>query len=169
MAGVIPPIFASSLMLLPTTIINWIFPKNSFLFSIFSEIVPGKPIYAIFFSFFIIFFCFFYTKLIFNSRDISKNIKKSGGFILYIRPGLQTSVYIDKIITNLTIIGSLYILFITLIPELLIFIFNISFHFSGISTLIVVIVIIDFINHIQIFFISDKYESIAKKLKTKKS
>ena len=165
MAGVIPPIFASSLILLPTTIISWLFAKNIFLSKMLTYFAPGKFVYTLIFGFSIVFFCFFYTKLIFNSKEISKNLRKSGGFILGIRPGLQTSLYIDKIITKLTIIGSLYILLITLFPEFLILFFNISLHLNGISTLIVIIVLIDFITQIQILFISDKYKNLMKSSK----
>lgn len=165
MAGVIPAIFASSVVLLPATIISWfsLDQKWSFLGKVFFYFQPNQPLYLIFYVFSIIFFCFFYTSLVFNPRETADNLKKSGGFIAGIRPGEQTAKYINKIMVRLTFFGSLYITFICLIPEFMRISMNVPFHFGGTSLLIVVVVIMDFIAQIQTLIMSNQYESVLKK------
>jgi len=164
-AGVIPAIFASSIILFITTIISWL--KN-FIFLDFLNIFliylkPNKILYIFLYIFFVIFFSFFYTKLIFSSRETADNLKKSGVFIPGIRPGEKTAKYLNLIINRLTFFGAIYIIFICLIPELIKNIINIPFFFGGTSLLIVVVTIIDYLNQINTLLISNKYESILKK------
>ncbi|HFL8819414.1 MAG TPA: preprotein translocase subunit SecY [Candidatus Azoamicus sp. OHIO2] len=170
MASVLPPIFASSVILFPITIIKWI--NNTFKLTILDSIVnllaPGNILYIILFSAFIAFFSFFYTNLIFNSTDTADNLKKTGGFISGIRPGEQTSTYINKIINKLTYIGTVYLCIVCIIPELLVFFANIPFYFGGTSLLIIVVVIMDFISQVQGRLISQKYDALLKKNKYKK-
>lgn len=167
MAGVIPPIFASSIILFPITIMQWIDSSfnNSILYKLKMIIMPGSMLYLFFLGFLIIFFCFFYNNLVFNSDDTAENLKKSGGFIAGIRPGEQTSNYIKKIIYKLTIIGSIYLALVTLLPEILVSFTNIPFYFGGTSLLIVIVVIMDFISQIQTKMISYKYDNLIKKYK----
>lgn len=165
MAGVIPAIFASSVVLFPITIISWfgIDRKCYLLKTIFFYFQPNQPLYLILYVFSIIFFCFFYTGLVFNPRETADNLKKSGGFISGIRPGEQTAKYINKIMIRLTLFGSLYIVFICLIPEFMRSAMNVPFYFGGTSLLIVVVVIMDFIAQIQTLIMSSQYESVLKK------
>ena len=137
MAGVIPPIFASSIILLPATVVSWFSTGESmrWLKDIASVMTPGQPVYVMFYAAAIIFFCFFYTALVFNSRETADNLKKSGAFIPGIRPGDQTARYIDKILVRLTLIGALYITFVCLLPEFLILKYNVPFYFGGTSLL----------------------------------
>ncbi|HIH2763181.1 MAG TPA: preprotein translocase subunit SecY [Candidatus Azoamicus sp.] len=167
MAGVIPPIFASSIILFPITIIQWLESSlnNNILYKIKMLIMPGSISYILFFGFFIIFFCFFYNNLVFNSDETADNLKKSGGFIPGIRPGEQTSNHIKKIVNKLTIIGSIYLTLVTLLPEFLVTFTNIPFYFGGTSLLIVVVVIMDFISQVQTRMISYKYDNLIKKYK----
>lgn len=167
MSGVIPPIFASSLILFPITFIQWIDPNSSnvVLNSIRYLITPGKLPYLLIFSLFIIFFCFFYTSLVFKSNDTADNLKKSGGFISGIRPGDNTAIYIDKIVKKLTIIGACYLTFVSLLPEFLVAFLNVPFYFGGTSLLIVIVVIMDFISQVQSKMISYKYDGLIKKYK----
>ncbi|MBZ2278989.1 MAG: preprotein translocase subunit SecY [Buchnera aphidicola] len=164
MSGVIPAIFASSIVLFPITIISWldIYNQWSFLHKIFVYLQPNQPIYLILYISSIIFFCFFYTGLVFNPRETAENLKKSGAFISGIRPGEQTAKYINKIMLRLTLLGSLYITFICLIPEFMRSAMNAPFYFGGTSLLIVVVVIIDFITQIQTLIMSTRYESVLK-------
>ena len=169
MAGVIPPIFTSSLLLFPSSLFHilttW-FP-NSKIFDFFSHsFIPGHFLYMFFYIIGVIFFCFFYTRLIFNSTEIAENLKKSGAFLFGIRPGKYTADYINGIVNKLTFLSSLYLSFISLVPELLIYVFNVPFYFGGTSLLIVVIVILEFINQVQINLLSSKYEKLLKRSST---
>ncbi len=165
MAGVIPPIFASSIILLPATVVSWFSTGESmrWLKDIASVMTPGQPVYVMFYAAAIIFFCFFYTALVFNSRETADNLKKSGAFIPGIRPGDQTARYIDKILVRLTLIGALYITFVCLLPEFLILKYNVPFYFGGTSLLIIVVVTMDFMSQVQNYMMSQQYESLLKK------
>lgn len=165
MAGVIPAIFASSIILFPVTIISWfqLNHKWEFLNKISFFLQPNQPLYLILYTIAIIFFCFFYTGLVFNPRETADNLKKSGAFISGIRPGEQTAKYIHEIMLRLTLFGSLYITFICLMPEFMKNFMNVPFYFGGTSLLIVVVVIIDLIAQIQTLIMSNKYDSILKK------
>ena len=169
MAGVIPPIFASSIILLPATIIGWFSSGESssvvvnFFKDVASALTPGQPIYVMFYAAAIIFFCFFYTALVFNSRETADNLKKSGAFIPGIRPGDQTARFIDKILLRLTFIGAIYITFVCLLPEFLILKYNVPFYFGGTSLLIIVVVTMDFMAQVQNYMMSQQYESLLKK------
>ncbi|USS94066.1 preprotein translocase subunit SecY [Buchnera aphidicola] len=167
MSGVIPAIFASSIILFPLTIISWLrdYHKNSLNFFniLFDNFQPGKSIYIIFYAISIIFFCFFYTNLAFNARETSENLKKSGAFIQGIRPGKNTSEYIQKIMFKLTFVNSIYIVLICLIPEFMRQVMHTPFYFGGTSLLIVVVVIIDLILHIQTLLLSKQYKSSFKR------
>ena len=169
MAGVIPPIFASSIVLFPVTLMQW-FDQNAgnmFFHNFKMMLLPGKPLYIFLFGISIVFFCFFYTALVFNSKDTSDNLKRSGGFIPGIRPGNQTSFYIDKVVNRLTIIGASYLTIVSLLPEFLVLFADIPFYFGGTSLLIVVVVIMDFIGQVQTKLISYKYDGLMKKYKYK--
>lgn len=165
MAGVIPPIFASSIILLPTTAVGWFATGESmrWLKDIASMLSPGQPIYVILYSVAIVFFCFFYTALVFNSRDTSENLKKSGAFIPGIRPGDQTARYIDKILARLTLAGAGYITAVCLLPEFLVLKYNVPFYFGGTSLLIIVVVTMDFWAQVQSYVMSQQYDSLLKK------
>ncbi|AEO08836.1 preprotein translocase subunit SecY [Buchnera aphidicola str. Ak (Acyrthosiphon kondoi)] len=163
MSGVIPAIFASSVVLFPATIISWCKVNNQLLQTILFYLQPNQPVYLILYISAIVFFCFFYTGLVFNPRETADNLKKSGAFISGIRPGEQTAKYIHKIMLRLTLIGSFYITFICLIPEFMRSAMNVPFYFGGTSLLIVVVVIMDFISQIQTLVMSHQYESMLKK------
>ncbi|BAH83131.1 preprotein translocase subunit SecY [Candidatus Ishikawella capsulata] len=169
MAGVIPAIFASSIILFPATIASWFgrSMNNYLLTQISLYLQPGQLIYLLLYSTAIVFFCFFYTVLVFNPRDTADNLKKSGAFIPGIRPGEKTARYIDTIMTRLTMIGAIYITFICLVPEIMRHAMKVPFYFGGTSLLIVVVVIIDFISQIQTLIMSSKYESALKKANLK--
>lgn len=171
MAGVIPPIFASSIILLPATVVNWFSAGESmrWLKDIASTLTPGQPIYVMLYAAAIIFFCFFYTALVFNSRETADNLKKSGAFIPGIRPGDQTARYIDKILVRLTLAGAIYITFVCLLPEFLILKYNVPFYFGGTSLLIIVVVTMDFMAQVQNYMMSQQYESLLKKANFKAS
>jgi preprotein translocase subunit SecY len=171
MAGVIPPIFASSIILLPTTIVSWVSTGDStrWLRDIASALSPGQPIYVAMYAAAIIFFCFFYTALVFNSRETADNLKKSGAFIPGIRPGDQTARYIDKILLRLTFAGAIYITAVCLLPEFLILKYNVPFYFGGTSLLIIVVVTMDFMAQVQNYMMSQQYESLLKKANFKTS
>ena len=165
MAGVIPPIFASSIILFPGTLAQW-FGQNesmSWLSDFSLAVSPGQPLYSLLYATAIIFFCFFYTALVFNPRETADNLKKSGAFIPGIRPGEQTSRYIDKVMTRLTLAGALYITFICLIPEFMLITWKVQFYFGGTSLLIMVVVIMDFMAQVQTHMMSHQYESVMKK------
>ena len=165
MSGVIPPIFASSIILLPSTIVSWFSTGSSFnwLKDISAALSPGQPLYVMLYAVAIIFFCFFYTALVFNSRETADNLKKSGGFIPGIRPGDQTAKFIDKILLRLTLAGAVYITFVCLVPEFLILKYNVPFYFGGTSLLIIVVVTMDFMAQVQNCLMSQQYESLLKK------
>ncbi|MGV0954125.1 MAG: preprotein translocase subunit SecY [Fluviibacter sp.] len=165
MAGVIPPIFASSIILFPATLAGWFGSGENMLWlkDIATGLSPGQPLYILFYAAAIIFFCFFYTALVFNTRETSDNLKKSGAFIPGIRPGEQTSRYIEKILTRLTLIGAVYITIVCLLPEFLILKWNVPFYFGGTSLLIIVVVTMDFMSQVQAFAMSHQYENLLKK------
>ena len=165
MAGVIPPIFASSIILLPATVVNWFSSGDSmrWLKDISGALTPGQPVYVMFYAAAIIFFCFFYTALVFNSRETADNLKKSGAFIPGIRPGDQTAKYIDKLLLRLTLIGAIYITLVCLLPEFLIIKYNVPSYFGGTSLLILVVVTMDFMAQVQNYMMSQQYESLLKK------
>jgi preprotein translocase subunit SecY len=165
MAGVIPPIFASSIILLPATVVGWFTTGDSmrWLKDIAATLTPGQPIYVMLYASAIIFFCFFYTALVFNSRETADNLKKSGAFVPGIRPGDQTARYIDKILVRLTLAGAVYITFVCLLPEFLILKYNVPFYFGGTSLLIIVVVTMDFMAQVQNYMMSQQYESLLKK------
>lgn len=170
MAGVIPPIFASSIILFPATIAGWFGNADGFtwLQDVATMLSPGQPIYVMLYAAAIVFFCFFYTALVFNSKETAENLKKSGAFLPGIRPGLQTSSYIDKVMTRLTLIGAFYITLVCLLPEFLIVYWNVPFYFGGTSLLIIVVVVMDFISQMQTHIMSQQYEGLMKKANLKK-
>jgi len=165
MSGVIPPIFASSLLLFPATIASWSGTSGgmSWLQDLSAAMTPGQPAHMILYGGLIIFFCFFYTALVFNSRETAENLKKSGAFIPGIRPGQHTAEYIDKVLTRLTVWGSLYVALVCLLPEFLISRFRVPFYFGGTSLLIIVVVIMDFMAQLQAHLMSHQYEGLMKK------
>ena len=171
MSGVIPPIFASSIILLPATIANWFSSGSSmtWLKDISATLSPGQPIYVLIYASAIVFFCFFYTALVFNSKETAENLKKSGAFIPGYRPGDQTARYIDKILLRLTLAGAVYITFVCLLPEFLIVKYNVPFYFGGTSLLIIVVVTMDFMAQVQNYLMSQQYESLLKKASFKSS
>lgn len=170
MAGVIPPIFASSIILFPATIAGWFGNTDglNWLKELATMLSPGQPIYVLLYAMAIIFFCFFYTALVFNSKETADNLKKSGAFLPGIRPGQQTSAYIDKVLTRLTLIGAFYITAVCLLPEFLIVYWNVPFYFGGTSLLIIVVVVMDFISQMQTHLMSQQYEGLMKKANLKK-
>ncbi|CAG0948466.1 Protein translocase subunit SecY [Methylophilaceae bacterium] len=165
MAGVIPPIFASSIILFPATMAGWFGGSENmaWLRDIGSTISPGQPLYIMLFASAIIFFCFFYTALVFNPKETAENLKKSGAFVPGIRPGEQTAKYIDRIMGRLTLAGALYITAVCLLPEFLILKYNVPFYFGGTSLLIIVVVTMDFMAQVQSHLMSHQYESLLKK------
>ncbi|MCE2572274.1 preprotein translocase subunit SecY [Motilimonas eburnea] len=169
MAGVIPAIFASSVILFPGTIAQWFGQTEGFswLGEVSLALQPGQPLHAMLYAAAIIFFCFFYTALVFNPRETADNLKKSGAFIPGIRPGEQTSRYIDKVMTRLTLAGALYITFVCLVPEFMMITMNTQFYFGGTSLLIIVVVIMDFMAQVQTHLMSHQYESVLKKANLK--
>ncbi|NML28898.1 preprotein translocase subunit SecY [Zoogloea sp. G-4-1-14] len=171
MAGVIPPIFASSIILFPATLAQWFGSSESmtWLKDLGSTLAPGQPIYVILYAAAIVFFCFFYTALVFNSKETADNLKKSGAFVPGIRPGDQTARYIDKILMRLTLAGAVYITLVCLLPEFLILKWNVPFYFGGTSLLIIVVVTMDFMSQVQAYIMSHQYESLLKKANFKGS
>jgi preprotein translocase subunit SecY len=165
MAGVIPPIFASSIILFPATLGQWFGSSEelTWLRDITATLAPGQPVYVMLYAAAIIFFCFFYTALVFNAKDTADNLKKSGAFVPGIRPGDQTARYIDKILTRLTLVGAAYITLVCLLPEFLILRWNVPFYFGGTSLLIIVVVTMDFMTQVQSHVMSHQYESLLKK------
>ena len=165
MSGVIPPIFASSLILFPATIAQWFGTSEGFgwLQNIAAGLSPGQPIYILLYASLIIFFCFFYTALVFNSRETSDNLKKSGAFIPGIRPGQQTAEYIDRVLTRLTFWGAIYVTAVCLLPEFMILYWQVPFYFGGTSLLIMVVVVIDFMAQLNAHMMSHQYEGLMKK------
>jgi preprotein translocase subunit SecY len=171
MSGVIPPIFASSIILFPATAANWFSQSESmtWLKDIGAALAPGQPLYTILYAAAIIFFCFFYTALVFNSKETADNLKKSGAFVPGIRPGEQTARYIDKILTRLTLVGAGYITLVCLLPEFLHMQYNVPFYFGGTSLLIIVVTTMDFMAQLQAYMMSHQYESLLKKANFKGS
>jgi preprotein translocase subunit SecY len=169
MSGVIPPIFASSLILFPATIAQWFGTSERFswLQNIASKLSPGQPVYVLLYAGLIIFFCFFYTALVFNSRETADNLKRSGAFIPGIRPGQQTGEYIDSVLTKLTFWGALYVTGVCLLPEFMIMYWNVPFYFGGTSLLIIVVVVMDFMAQLQAHLMSHQYEGLMKKANLK--
>ena len=171
MAGVIPPIFASSILLFPGSIASWFGQGDGVVADVLQEmsllISPGQPLYAMLLAVAIIFFCFFYTALVFNPRETADNLKKSGAFIPGIRPGEQTSKYIDKVMTRLTLAGALYITFVCLVPEFMRLAWDVQFYFGGTSLLIIVVVIMDFMAQVQTHLMSHQYDNVLKKANLK--
>jgi preprotein translocase subunit SecY len=165
MSGVIPPIFASSLLLFPATIASWFGTSERFgwLQNVAASLGIGQPVHMVLYGGLIIFFCFFYTALVFNSRETAENLKKSGAFIPGIRPGQHTAEYIDKVLTRLTVWGALYVATVCLLPEILISQFRVPFYFGGTSLLIIVVVIMDFMSQLQAHLMSHQYEGLMKK------
>lgn len=165
MSGVIPPIFASSLILFPATLGSWFGNAQGmdWLQDISLALSPGQPLYVALYASLIIFFCFFYTALVFNSSETAEQLKKSGAFIPGIRPGRQTADYIDKVLTRLTFMGALYITSVCLLPEFMILYWNVPFYFGGTSLLIIVVVVMDFMSQVQAHLMSHQYESLMKK------
>jgi len=165
MAGVIPPIFASSIILLPATVVGWFATGDGlrWLKDLAGLLSPGQPIYVMLYAAAIVFFCFFYTALVFNSRETADNLKKSGAFIPGIRPGEQTAKHIDRILSRLTMAGAMYITAVCLLPEFLVLKYNVPFYFGGTSLLIIVVVTMDFWAQVQSYVMSQQYESLLKK------
>ncbi len=165
MAGVIPPIFASSIILFPTTLAQWAGNTENmrWLQDIIALVSPGEPLYMVAYAAGIIFFCFFYTALVFNAKETADNLKRSGAFIPGIRPGEQTAAYIDKVMSRLTLAGALYITAVCLLPEFLRAGWNVPFYFGGTSLLIVVVVVMDFMAQVQAHIMSHQYEGLMKK------
>ncbi len=165
MSGVIPPIFASSIILFPATLAGWFSDSLSldWLKDFSSALTPGQPIYVALYAALIIFFCFFYTALVFNPKETADNLKKSGAFIPGIRPGDQTTRYIERIMLRLTLIGSIYVTLVCLLPEFMILKWNVPFYFGGTSLLIIVVVTMDFMAQVQSHVMSGQYESLLKK------
>jgi preprotein translocase subunit SecY len=171
MSGVIPPIFASSIILFPATLAGWFGSGDSmrWLKDVAATLSPGQPIYVMLYAAAIIFFCFFYTALVFNAKETADNLKKSGAFVPGIRPGEQTARYIDKILMRLTLVGAAYITIVCLLPEFLILKWNVPFYFGGTSLLIIVVVTMDFMSQVQAYVMSHQYESLLKKANFKGS
>ncbi|MDR5898980.1 preprotein translocase subunit SecY [Halomonas vilamensis] len=165
MAGVIPAIFASSILLFPASIGQWVGAGDGmeWLQRASQALGPGQPLYILLFGAAVVFFCFFYTALVFNPKDVADNLKKSGAFLPGIRPGEQTARYIDKVMTRLTLFGALYITAVSLMPQFLIVAWNVPFFFGGTSLLIVVVVIMDFMAQVQSHLMSHQYDSVMKK------
>jgi len=165
MAGVIPPIFASSIILFPATLANWFGSGSGMLWlkDISDKLSPGQPIYVFLYATAIIFFCFFYTALVFSPKDTADNLKKSGAFLPGIRPGDQTARYVEKIMLRLTFVGALYVTLVCLVPEFLVVKWNVPFYFGGTSLLILVVVTMDFMAQVQSYMMSHQYEGLLKK------
>ncbi len=164
-SGVIPPIFASSIVLFPATLTGWFGsdPRMYWLKDISAVLSPGQPVYMLIYAVAIVFFCFFYTALVFNPKETADNLKKSGAFVPGIRPGDQTARYIDKVMTRLTLVGAIYVTLVCLLPEVLIAEWNVPFYFGGTSLMIIVVVVMDFMAQIQAYVMSHQYESLLKK------
>jgi preprotein translocase subunit SecY len=165
MSGVIPPIFASSLILFPATLASWFTTGDAtrWIRDLAAALSPGQPLYMVLYAALIVFFCFFYTALVFNSKETADNLKKSGAFVPGIRPGEQTARYIDRILMRLTLAGAIYITFVCLVPEFLNLRYSVPFYFGGTSLLIVVVVTMDFMAQVQAYLMTHQYESLLKK------
>ncbi len=173
MAGVIPPIFASSIILFPASMGRWFGQGSggtgisSWLQGLVNSMSPGQPLYVILYATFIVFFCFFYTALVFDPRETAENLKKSGGFVPGLRPGEQTARYLDQVLSRLTLAGAIYITGVCLLPEFLVLEFNVPFYFGGTSLLIIVVVVMDFMAQVQAHLMSHQYEGLMKKANLK--
>ena len=169
MAGVIPPIFASSIILFPATLGSWFGRTEGmgWMANIATALAPGQPVYVAAYAAAIVFFCFFYTAIVFNARETADNLKKSGAFIPGIRPGEQTARYIDGVMSRLTTVGAIYITLVCLLPEFLILAWNVPFYFGGTSLLIIVVVVMDFMAQVQAHLMSHQYEGLMKKANLK--
>jgi preprotein translocase subunit SecY len=165
MSGVIPPIFASSLILFPATLLSWFGSAEGFVWlrDLSGSLSPGEPIYVMLYAALIVFFCFFYTALQYNPKETADNLKKSGAFVPGIRPGEQTSKYLEKILTRLTLAGAIYVTLVCLVPEFLILKYKVPFYFGGTSLLIIVVVTMDFMAQVQAYVMTHQYESLLKK------
>jgi preprotein translocase subunit SecY len=165
MAGVIPPIFASSIILFPATLAGWFGSGSNmnWLKDVSEKLSPGQPIYVLFYAAAIVFFCFFYTALVFSPKETADNLKKSGAFLPGIRPGEQSARYIEKILLRLTMVGAVYITLVCLLPEFLVVKWNVPFYFGGTSLLILVVVTMDFMAQVQSYMMTHQYESLLKK------
>jgi preprotein translocase subunit SecY len=169
MSGVIPPIFASSIILFPATLAQWFTSGETtsavtrWIRDLAATLAPGQPLYIGMYALAIVFFCFFYTALVFNSRETAENLKKSGAMLPGIRPGDQTAKYIDKILMRLTLAGAVYITLVCLLPEFMVLEWNVPFYFGGTSLLIIVVVTMDFMSQVQAYVMSNQYESLLKK------
>jgi preprotein translocase subunit SecY len=169
MSGVIPPIFASSIILFPATIAQWVGTRSEFewLQDIAASLGPGQPVYIMLYAGMILFFCFFYTALVFNSRETADNLKRSGAFIPGIRPGQQTAEYIDKVLTRMTFWGGIYVTAVCLLPEFMILYLRVPFYFGCTSLLIMVVVVMDFMAQMQAHMMSHQYDGMLKKANLK--
>ena len=170
MSGVIPPIFASSLILFPASLVQFFGDdaQGGFLQQVANALSPGQPLYTLLYGLLIVFFCFFYTALVFDSRETAENLKKSGAFVPGVRPGVMTAKYIDTVLTRLTVAGAAYILAVCLFPEILrSFVPGIPFYFGGTSLLIIVVVVMDFMAQLQAHLMSHQYEGLMKKANLK--
>ncbi|MEA3195301.1 MAG: preprotein translocase subunit SecY [Betaproteobacteria bacterium] len=165
MSGVIPPIFASSLILFPATVLGWFGTHEGLLWlsNISATLTPGQPIYVLLYASLIVFFCFFYTALQYNPKETADNLKKSGAFVPGIRPGDQTAKYLERILTRLTLAGAIYVTAVCLLPEFLILKWNVPFYFGGTSLLIIVVVTMDFMSQVQAYVMTHQYESLLRK------
>jgi preprotein translocase subunit SecY len=165
MSGVIPPIFASSIILFPATVAGWFGSGAGMLWlkDISDKLSPGQPIYVLLYASAIVFFCFFYTALVFSPKETADNLKKSGAFLPGIRPGEQTARYVEKIMMRLTLVGAIYVTLVCLLPEFLVVKWNVPFYFGGTSLLILVVVTMDFMTQVQSYLMSHQYESLLKK------
>jgi preprotein translocase subunit SecY len=165
MSGVIPPIFASSLILFPATLLSWFGSAEGFVWlrDLAGTLSPGQPIYVLLYGALIVFFCFFYTALQYNPKETADNLKKSGAFVPGIRPGEQTAKYLERILTRLTLAGAVYVTLVCLLPEFLILRWNVPFYFGGTSLLIIVVVTMDFMSQVQAYVMTHQYESLLRK------
>jgi preprotein translocase subunit SecY len=165
MSGVIPPIFASSLILFPATLLSWFGSAEGFIWlrDLAGTLSPGQPVYVMLYAGLIVFFCFFYTALQYNPKETADNLKKSGAFVPGIRPGDQTARYLEKILTRLTLAGAVYVTLVCLMPEFLILRWNVPFYFGGTSLLIIVVVTMDFMAQVQAYVMTHQYESLLRK------
>jgi len=165
MAGVIPPIFASSIILFPATLGGWFGSSEGmrWLQDLSTTLSPGQPLYVLLYALAILFFTFFYTALMFNPKETADNLKRSGAFVPGIRPGEQTARYIDKVLSRLTLAGAIYLTAVCLLPEFLIVYWNVPFYFGGTSLLIIVVVVMDFMAQVQAHLMSHQYEGLMKK------
>jgi preprotein translocase subunit SecY len=169
MSGVIPPIFASSIILFPATLGSWFGQSEGmeWLQTLVAGMSPGQPLYVMLYAAFIVFFCFFYTAIVFDPRETADNLKKSGAFVPGMRPGEQTASYLDNVLTKLTAAGAIYITGVCLLPEFLILQYNVPFYFGGTSLLIIVVVVMDFMSQVQAHLMSHQYEGLLKKANLK--